>query len=81
MEDETRSKLLKAAQFKTQFANVVHKNPFEPQKSEHPIIYIKAVVLNIMRTANEREVFNEMIRSKHAKVEELMRLVSISNLK
>lgn len=57
MEDEIRSKLQETARFKTRFAIAIHKKPFEPQKSEHPIIYITAVVLNIKRTAKEREVF------------------------
>jgi hypothetical protein len=35
---------------------------FEPKKSERPLTDITAVVLNINKTANEREVFNEMIR-------------------
>jgi hypothetical protein len=62
MEDETRSKLQVAAWFKAQSANVIHKKPFEPKKSERPLTAISAVVLNIKKTANEREVFSEMIR-------------------
>lgn len=51
-----------AAWFKAQSANVIHKKPFEPKKSERPLTAISAVVLNIKKTANEREVFSEMIR-------------------
>jgi hypothetical protein len=62
MEDETRSKLQVAAWFKAQSANVIHKKPFEPKKSECPLNDITAVVLKIKKTANEREVFNEIFR-------------------
>jgi hypothetical protein len=51
-----------AAWFKAQSANVIHKKPFEPKKSECPLTDITAVVLNIKKTANEREAFNEIIR-------------------
>jgi len=40
----------------------IHKKPFEPKKSECPLTDVTAVVLNIKKTANEREVFNEMIK-------------------
>jgi hypothetical protein len=62
MEDETRSKLQVAAWFTAQSANIIHKKRFEPKKSECPLTDITAVVLNITKTANEKEVFNEMIR-------------------
>jgi len=52
MEDETRSKLLVAAWFKAQSANVIHK-PFEPKKCECLLTDITAMVLNIKKTANE----------------------------
>lgn len=51
-----------AAWFKAQSANVIHKKPFEPKKSECPLNDITAVVLKIKKTANEREVFNEIFR-------------------
>jgi len=81
MKDETRSKLQVPAWFKAQSANVIHKKAFEPKKSECHLTDITAVVLNIKKTANEREIFNEMIRLKQTRVEELRRLVSISHLK
>jgi len=62
MKDETRSKLQVVAWFKAQSANVIYKKPFEPKKSQRPLTDIMVVVLNIKKTANEREVFNEMIR-------------------
>jgi len=64
MEDETRSKLQVAAWFKAQSANVFHKKPFETKKSECPLNDITAVVLNIKKTANEREVFNELGKNR-----------------
>jgi hypothetical protein len=81
MENEARSKLQDAAWFKARLATVIYKKPFEPKNYERPLPDTRAVVLNTVRTADEREEFDEMISSKHAEVEKLKRLVCIHNLK
>ena len=73
LEDEAR-KLQEAAQFKARPADVIHKKPFEPKKSERPLMDITTVELNTERRAKEREEFDTMIKAEHAKQEELRRL-------
>ena len=78
MEDEAR-KLQEAAQFKARPADVIHKKPFEPKKSERPLTDITTVELNTERRAKEREEFDTLLKAEHAKLEELRRLVCINN--
>lgn len=78
MEDEAR-KLQEAAQFKARPADVIHKKPFEPKKSERPLTDITIVELNTERRAKEREEFDSLLKSEHAKLEKLRRLVCINN--
>ena len=78
MEGEAR-KLQEAAQFKARPADVIHKKPFEPKKSERPLTDITTVELNTERRAKEREEFDAMIKEEHAKVEEFRRMVCINN--
>lgn len=78
MEDEAR-KLQEAAQFKARPADIIHKKPFEPKKSERPLTDITTVQLNTERRAKEREEFETMVKAEHAKLEELRQQVCINN--
>ena len=78
MEDEAR-KLQEAVQFRARPADVIHKKPFEPKKSERPLTDITTVKLNTERRAKEREEFDTMLKAEHAKLEELIRQVCINN--
>jgi hypothetical protein len=78
LEDEAR-KMQEAAQFRARPADVIHKKPFEPKKSERPLTDITMVELNTERRAKERDEFDAMIKAEQAKLEELRRLVCINN--
>jgi hypothetical protein len=78
LEDEAR-KLQEAAQFKARPADVIRKKPNETKKSERPLTDITTVKLNTERRAKEREEFDTMVKTEHAKLAELRRLVCINN--
>jgi hypothetical protein len=78
MNEEARKRQT-GAQFKARPADVIHKKPFEPKKSERPLTDITIVELNTERRAKERHEFDEMVKAEHEKMEELRRLVCISN--
>jgi hypothetical protein len=78
MEDEAK-KLQQAAQFKARPADVIHKKPFVPRKSERPLTDVTSVELNTQRRAKKREAFDAKIKSEQEKIEELRRLVCIND--
>jgi 3-deoxy-D-arabino-heptulosonate 7-phosphate (DAHP) synthase len=78
LEDEAR-KLQEAGQFKARPADVIHKKPFKPKKSQRPLTDITTEDLNTERRAKERKEFNTMIKAENAKLEELRKLVCIYN--
>ncbi|XP_059167831.1 targeting protein for Xklp2-like isoform X2 [Physella acuta] len=72
IEEEERA-AREAAQFKARPNDVIHKEPFQAQKSSKPLTEINGFALNTDQRASQREVFDQHIKAREAEIEALKR--------
>lgn len=66
-----------APQFKARPPTVLYKKPFEPKPEAKPLTEITEFNLNTDKRAKERELFEEDLRKKQERLEQLRKEVTV----